>query len=306
MKGWILYKNKAEELKPELYEMHRFIDVALEKGIELRIVKPDQFDIIVTRDDRKSILLEGEVVSLPDFLLPRMGAGTTYFALAIIRHLERLGVRVFNSSQSIDTVKDKLYSQQILAERGISSPKTMFAKNPVNICLVEKYLGFPLIVKALSGSMGKGIFLSDNHTNFRDLMELIHVSNPNANIILQEFIKSSIGRDLRVLVIGGRAVACMERIAPADSFKSNYSRGGEVRKFKMTPEIEKLATETARIFGLEIAGIDLLFDGDHFKVCEANSSPGFEGIEKCCNIDVSGMIYDFIREEVEKTRVNSV
>lgn len=305
MKGWILYKNKAEELKPELYEMHRFIDVAREKGIELRIVKPDQFDIIVTRDDRKSILLEGEVVSLPDFLLPRMGAGTTYFALAIIRHLERLGVSVFNSSQSIDTVKDKLYSQQILAERGISSPRTMFAKNPVNICLVEKYLGFPLIVKALSGSMGKGIFLSDNHTNFRDLMELIHVSNPNANIILQEFIKSSIGRDLRVLVIGGRAVACMERIAPADSFKSNYSRGGEVRKFKMTPEIEKLATETARIFGLEIAGIDLLFDGDHFKVCEANSSPGFEGIEKCCNIDVAGMIYDFIRGEVEKTRVKS-
>ena len=300
MNGWILYKNTASELNPEAYEMHRFIEVARQKGIELRVVKPDQFDILVTRDDRKSILLDGEVVPLPDFLLPRMGAGTTYFALAVIRHLERLGVRVFNSSQSIDTVKDKLYSQQILAEREISSPKTMFAKNPVNICLVEKYLGFPLIVKALSGSMGKGIFLSENHTNFRDLMELIHVSNPNANIILQEFIKSSIGRDLRVLVIGGRAVACMERIAPEGSFKSNYSRGGEVRKFDMTPEIEKLATETVSIFGLEIAGIDLLFDGDHFKVCEANSSPGFEGIEKCCNINVAGMIYDFIREEVEK------
>jgi gamma-F420-2:alpha-L-glutamate ligase len=150
--------------------------------------------------------------------------------------------------------------------------------------------------------MGKGIYLSENHSNFRDLMELIHVSNPKANIILQEFIKSSVGRDLRVLVIGGRAVACMERIAPKGSFKSNYSRGGEVRKFKMTPEIEKLATETARIFGLEIAGIDLLFDGDHFKVCEANSSPGFEGIEKCCNIEVAGMIYDFIREKVKENK----
>ncbi|AKB74207.1 Coenzyme gamma-F420-2:alpha-L-glutamate ligase [Methanosarcina lacustris Z-7289] len=298
MKGWILYKSTAAELRPDLYEIHRFIEVAGEKGIELRVVKPDQFDLIVTRDDRKSILLDGEVVSLPDFLLPRMGAGTTYFALAVIRHLERLGVRVFNSSQSIDTVKDKLYSQQILAERGISSPNTMFAKNPVNIDLVEKYLGFPLIVKALSGSMGKGIFLSETHDNFRDIMELIHVTNPNANIILQEFIKSSLGRDLRVLVIGGRAVVCMERIAPAGSFKSNYSRGGAVRKFDMTPEIQQLATETARTFGLDIAGIDLLFDGDHFKVCEANSSPGFEGIEECCEVNVAGMIYDFIREKV--------
>ncbi len=89
MKGWILYKNGAAELRQELYEIHRFIEVAREKGIELRVVKPDQFDLIVTRDDRKSILLDGEVVPLPDFLLPRMGAGTTYFALAVIRHLEQ-------------------------------------------------------------------------------------------------------------------------------------------------------------------------------------------------------------------------
>ncbi len=67
-----------------------------------------------------------------------------------------------------------------------------------------------------------------------------------------------------------------------------------------SPEIEKLATETAHIFGLEIAGIYLFFDGDHLKVCEANSSPGFEGLEKCCEINVAGMIYDFIREKVEE------
>ncbi|WP_331456189.1 ATP-grasp domain-containing protein [Methanosarcina siciliae] len=74
----------------------------------------------------------------------------------------------------------------MLAERGISSPRTTFAKNPVNINMVEQYSGFPLIVKALSGSMGKGIILSEKHDNFRDLMELIHVTNSNANRILQE------------------------------------------------------------------------------------------------------------------------
>ncbi|AKB28375.1 hypothetical protein MSSIT_1656 [Methanosarcina siciliae T4/M] len=52
--------------------------------------------------------------------------------------------------------------------------------------MVEQYSGFPLIVKALSGSMGKGIILSEKHDNFRDLMELIHVTNSNANRILQE------------------------------------------------------------------------------------------------------------------------
>ncbi|HII01708.1 TPA: RimK family alpha-L-glutamate ligase [Methanosarcinaceae archaeon] len=295
MKGWILYKDSAAGLRPEAYEMHRFIEAAKERNIEIRVVKPEQFDLIVTRDDRKSILLDGEVVPLPDFLIPRMGAGTTYFALAVIRHLERLGVHVFNSSQSIETVKDKLFSQQILAERNVPFPKTMLAKYPVDVNLVEQHFGFPLIVKTLSGSQGSGVFLSETPSNFRDLMELIHATSPNANIILQEFIEDSRGKDLRVLIIGGRAVACMERVSTDESFKANFSRGGEVRKFEMTPEIEWLATDTAQIFGLDIAGIDLLFDGGHFKVCEANSSPGFEGIEKCCEADIAGLIYDFIK-----------
>ncbi len=295
MKGWILYKESQDSLKAEHYEINRFLEAAEKKGIDVKVVRPEQFELIVTRDGRNSVLLDGKVVKLPDFLLPRMGAGTTYFALAVIRHLERLGVYTVNSSNSIDTVKDKLYSQQILAEKSIPVPKTMLVKYPVDVELVKEQLGFPLVVKTVSGSQGSGVFLSENKSNFTDLMELIQETKSNINIILQEFIGCSRGRDLRVFTIGGRAVACIERSAKDDSFKANFSRGGSVREFSITPEIEWLANETAKIFGLEIAGIDLLFDGDHFKVCEANSSPGFEGIEQCCNIDIAGEIYNFIR-----------
>ena len=295
MKGWILYKHSELELKPETYEINRLLEVAKENNIEMRVLTPEQFELIVTRDDRKSILLDGETVSLPDFLLPRMGAETSYYALAIIRHMESLGVHTFNSSQSIETVKDKLYSHQILAKADIAFPKTMLAKYPINVNLVEKQFGFPLIVKTLSGSMGSGVFLSGSKSKFIDLMEIIRSTKSNVNFILQEFVKTSMGRDLRVIIIGGRAVACMERVAKEGDFKANFSRGGLVRSFEMTPEIEWLATETASVFGLEIAGIDLLFDGEHFKVCEANSSPGFEGVESCCGIDIAQEMYNFIR-----------
>ncbi|MCD4821121.1 MAG: RimK family alpha-L-glutamate ligase [Methanococcoides sp.] len=295
MKGWILYKHSELELKPETYEINRLLEVAEENNIEMKVLTPEQFELIVTRDDRKSILLDGETVPLPDFLLPRMGAETSYYALAIIRHLESLGVHTFNSSQSIETVKDKLYSHQILAKADIAFPKTMLAKHPIDVNLVEDQFGFPLVVKALSGSMGSGVFLSGSRSNFIDLMELIRSTKSNVNFILQEFVSTSMGRDLRVIIIGGRAVACMERVAKEGDFKANFSRGGMVRSFEMTPEIEWLATETANVFGLEIAGIDLLFDGEHFKVCEANSSPGFEGVESCCGIDIAQEMYNFIR-----------
>jgi len=160
---------------------------------------------------------------------------------------------------------------------------------------VEKQLGFPAVVKTILGSQGRGVFLCDTRSGFEDLMQLVSATESKANMIIQEFIKSSKGRDLRVFVIGGKVVACMERLAKEGDFKANFSRGGEVRQFKISPEIEWLATESARILGLDIAGIDLLFDGEHFKICEANSSPGFRGIESCCNISIPDEIYDFIK-----------
>lgn len=295
MEGWIIFKRVEDSTKPVLYEIGRLKEVAGKRDINLRIISPEQFDLIVTRDDRKSILVNGECAPLPQFLLPRMGAGTTYFALAVIRHLERLGVHTFNSSQSIEVVKDKLYTQQILAESDLPVPKTMLIKYPVNVGLVEKQVGFPVIVKTISGSHGSGVFLCETKPNFEALMELISATEPHVNIILQEFVQTSSGRDIRVFVIGGRVVACMERMSRDGGFKANFSRGGEVRAFKINPEIEWLATESTRILNLDIAGVDLLFDGDHFKICEANSSPGFQGIESCCEVSIPDEIYDFIK-----------
>ncbi|GJM73077.1 alpha-L-glutamate ligase [Paenibacillus macerans] len=295
MQGWIIYKSSANDVKPETYEIKRLMEEAEKQGVNVRVFTPEQFELIVTRDDRKSVMVGGEVLQLPDFVLPRMGAGTNYFALALIRHLERLGVRTFNSSQSIDTVKDKLFTLQILAEYNLPVPKTMLIRSKVDVDLVEKHLGFPVVVKTISGSQGSGVFLAETKSKFIDLLEMINAYKENATMILQEFVESSRGMDLRVLTIGGRVVAAMKRMSGNDSFKANYSRGGSVEPFEINPEIEWLALETARLLNLDIAGIDLLFDGDHYKICEANSSPGFEGLEYCCRANIAEEIYNFLR-----------
>ena len=294
MKCWILYRDKEESLRPEAFEVRRFMDVAEEMDIELQVLAPEQFDLVVTRDDRKSVLVDGQETALPDFLLPRMGASTTYFALAVIRHLERLGVQTFNTSESIEVVKDKLYSHQILAQSNLPVAKTMLAKFPVDIERIEQHLGYPVVVKTISGSQGTGIFLCEDRRSLEDLMELVNATRSNVNIILQEFIESSRGRDLRVITVGGRAVACMQRVAQDGSFKANVSRGGRAEPFDITPEIEWVSTEVSRLLGLDIAGIDLLFDGDHYRICEANSSPGFQGIESCLPVSVPHEVFSFV------------
>lgn len=150
--GWVLYKKTTNQFKEEDYEIQRLLEEAEKLAIQLLVLNPDQLDIIVTKEDRKSILVDEVPTELPDFIIPRMGSGTTYFALAVIRHLERLGVYSVNGSVSIDTVKDKLFTLQILAQSGLPIPKTILVKFPFQTSIAEDQFSFPIIVKTLSGS----------------------------------------------------------------------------------------------------------------------------------------------------------
>lgn len=293
MRGWILYSRKMDELQGSDYGVNRLREAALQKKIELTVHKPEEFDLIVTRGDQKSILLNGKETELPDFVIPRLGSNTNYFTLAILRQMERLGVYVCNSASTIEMVKDKLHMHQILAHNNLPTPKTMLVRFPADVTMVEREIGFPLVVKNITGTEGKGIYLIESREKFVDLMELIYANNKNANIILQEFVQSSYGQDLRVFVVGGRVIGCMRRYSET-SFKANYSRGGKADAYTMTPEIEWLAAETARLVDLDVAGIDLLFYGNEFKVCEANSAPGFKGLETVLGRVVAEQILDYI------------
>ena len=205
MTGWILYKRKIDDS----YETQRLVEEFEKQDIKVRVVNPQDVDIYVDRDDRKSIRVGGKARALPDFVIPRTGSGTTYFIKAIIRHLERLGVILINGSESIDAVKDKLYSQQILGQSNLPVPKTLLVKHPIDVEFVEKSLNYPIIVKTLSGSFGAGVFLVEDRKQLRQLMRMAEITKPSYNIIIQEFIEDSYGKDLRVFVLNGKVVGCM-------------------------------------------------------------------------------------------------
>ena len=291
MNGWILYKNPIEES----WETQKLVEEFEKQDVKIRVVNPNDVDIFVDRDDRKSIIVGCKPRWLPDFVIPRTGSGTTYFIKAIIRHLERLGVTLINGSNAIDTVKDKLYTQQILAESNLPVPKTLLLKHPINLDWVEKHLTFPVIIKTLSGSFGAGVFLAENKKQLKQLVKMAEITNEGYDIILQEFIEDSYGKDLRVLVINGKVIGCMMRQAVDDDFRANITRGGEGIPYQITEDIEWLGGESARLLGLDIAGVDLLFSNGSYKICEVNSSPGFEGMDKFTHTNIAEDIVHYVK-----------
>ncbi len=293
MNIWILAKSD----KFDNYENTRFQEVAQRMGINLTMIAPEDCEIIATQEGRKSIFVQGQAVDkLPDCLIPRTGSGTAYFASAVIRHLEHLGVFVLNTSESIRLAKDKLATVQTLSVNNLPIPNTILAKFSLDLDLIDQQFSYPVILKKVSGSEGKGIVMCENRAQLQDIAELVKSSG---NVIIQECITESLGKDIRVFVVGGRVIGTMLRTARDGTFKANYSAGGSVSLFETTPEIEWLAVESARLMGLEIAGVDLLFDRKSYRICEVNSAPYFDGFEAATGINVAQEVFNFIRVRLD-------
>jgi len=291
MKLWML----GNRFTTETYERERFVEEATKYGIDFNLVFADEIDLIVSRDDRKSIRYRNDIVPLPDVLLARTGSGTGYFNLSVLRQFERLNVLTLPNSQAIEASKDKLYANQILAQAGLPIPKTLLTRFPCKAELVEKQVGFPCVLKVITGSHGAGVYLCRTPKEFEDLTELISSLDSKTSMIIQEYISHSEGRDLRVIVIGGRVVGAMQRTSTDGSFKANISRGGEGAPHEVDDEMEMLAIQVAKVLDLDIAGVDLLFHPDGYKICEANSSPGFKGFEKALGINIPEKVFAYAK-----------
>lgn len=298
MKGWVLYKRCKNELTDFDHGVNHLLSAAETMGIELEVLRPDQFDLISALPG--AIRLNGQMAQLPDFVIPRIGADTPVFALALIRQLELEGVYSANSALAIERVKDKLSVNQLLAANGLPVPKTMMLQFPPPVDWIEQEIGFPLVMKTITGARGIGVHLCDSLNSFTDILGLFQNTQP-PQLLVQQMIASSYGRDLRVLVLGGQTIGCMLRKAK-NSFKANYSLGGDVELFPITPEIERLALAATELVGLEFCGIDLLFGEHGLVICEANSSPGFKGMELAIGGNIAEKILQYIVTQVASRR----
>jgi len=292
---WILHYASGIDA----YENQRLLACLEKNGMRGRVLEPKYFDIIVSRSSAKSIRYKGEKIELPDLVLSRTGAGTNYFTRSVMRQIEKFGIPVINDADSISRVSDKLLTSQLLVKENLPIPKTILVNGDVDVELIEKEIGFPCVVKANSGSKGKTVHLCQTKKDFTSLMSLLSSISLKKTMIIQEFVDAQPGTDLRVWVIGGKSVVAMKRMGVEGDFRANISQGGTAELFEITEEVDYLARETARVLGLQIAGVDLLFDKDGYKICEANSSPGFEGMDQYCGQDMAQRIVDFIKLKIQ-------
>jgi ribosomal protein S6--L-glutamate ligase/gamma-F420-2:alpha-L-glutamate ligase len=219
--------------------------------------------------------------------------------------LESVGIRLFNSANSVETCDDKMRTFLALNGSGLKFPATSAAPlcytkgakvNVKFLQLVVEKLGFPVVVKKSYGSFGEGVKLAEN---FEKLQEIAQewLYQPH---FFQEYIAESKGRDLRVIVIGGKAIGCMERRAQGDEFRSNVELGGVGVAVELPEAYKEAAERAATVLGLDYCGVDLLETSNGPVLCEVNSNAFFEGFEKATGLNVAKAYAEHIVKEMQK------
>ena len=233
--------------------------------------------------------------------VPRIGASVTAIGLSVVRHLEAMGIPVINSAAAIARSRDKLAGLQQLAAAGVRIPRTVLARGGGDVRdLVSQVGGLPAILKLTQGTQGVGVMIAHSAAEVESILGTLW--DLGQEILLQEFVAESRGRDVRALVVGDRVVGAMRREAPRGEFRSNLHRGGFGTAIQLPPEYAETAVRAAKVIGLEVAGVDLLESNEGPKIVELNSSPGFEGLERATGLDIAGEIVGFAAQVAEGAR----
>lgn len=214
-------------------------------------------------------------------------------------NLELCGFRVFNPSECIRICDDKWLTHLALRRSRVPTIDTVscpltYSDYPDAGFLEDASgrLGFPLVVKDNYGSFGMQVRLARDPVSLREMF-----SGPYAPRIIQRYIECG-GSDVRVEVVGGSAIAAMERHAAPGEFRSNATLGGTIRGRPPTAEEAELAIAACEAVGADFAGIDIIRSDEGDVVCEVNSSAHLRNLLDCTGIDGSEAILLHIGEVI--------
>jgi ribosomal protein S6--L-glutamate ligase len=281
---------------PKLHSTRRLVAAARGLGHSPRVLDTLRCNMVLGRD-RPSILYRGEEIAATavHVVIPRIGASITGYGLSVVNQFDLMGVPVLNNAIPIQRSRDKLRALQLLSRFGIDIPRTVMCRYRDEVeGAVERVGGLPCIIKLIQGSQGVGVMIANTPAEVEGMLDTLWTLGQE--ILLQELVAESRGKDVRALVIGDRVVAAMRRTARAGDFRSNIHRGGVAEAIALEREYAEAAVKAARVMGLEVAGVDMLEARTGPKIMEVNSSPGFEGLEAATGTDIATL---YVQHAVE-------
>lgn len=225
--------------------------------------------IEICTDGELSITCLGEKIEKPDYFWPLLGSANSS---VVENMLLEAGVESILNMKELQVARSKIATYQRFAKHGIRVPETMVFFKDVNPQELVKRFGFPFVVKPDQGFGGMGVELIHNEQELLAYMEMLTYDQA---YMAQEYIATSKGRDIRVVILRGKYYFSMERCtSDPEEFRSNVHVGGTTKVKTLTEEEIAFCERVASVFDLPILGLDLMIGDGEYVLAEVNAFPG--------------------------------
>jgi len=216
------------------------------------------------------------------------------FRMDILHRLQARGVTVLNPPRAVEICVDKYLASARLEAAGLRVPPTIVCQHADAALEAFAQLGGDVVVKPIFGSEGRGMVrVADPDLAWRTFRTL---ERTQTVLYLQKYINHP-GWDLRVFVMGGKALAAMRRYSRG-GWRTNVAQGGRAETVRPTPEETELALRAAAAVGTPVAGVDLLpGPAGEWYVLEVNAVPGWRALAPVTGVDVAAALLRFLADE---------
>ena len=295
MEAWLIYYKENGQ------HNQKYIQFYIEEGIKLGIV----FKLIIVeklefglKNNQLFITYQGNTIVSPDFVISR----AIYPLLS--KHLEMMGIKVFNNSFVAEICNDKARTYQYLSKTGITMVDTSFyTNNLAREVLNNLHPDKSHVIKAVDGHGGSQVFLYNKASQEKDYnshnLEEIVGGIGKSDIVIQPVVGHS-HQDLRVYVIGREVIGAVLRTAK-EGFKSNFSLGGEVQFYYLSEDEKIVIDKIISQFDFGLVGIDFIIgDSGQLIFNEIEDVVGSRMLYKTSDINIVERYLQYIMKKLTK------
>lgn len=298
LNGWVISDKKQGDGYLTGDDLKKLGSIPL----KLEFINLHDIALEIDSDKTDEMYVAGAYRPLPDFALCIFETEVGFLHFGLLRQLEMLGVFCLHKAENIDGSLNKLHSYQKLLKAGIPVAKTVVLNSNTDLGWLVERLGLPMVLKVPDGSKGEGVCLVHSAAELKNITEL-YCGTSQKNLLAQEFVATSRGRDVRITLCDDELVfGVLRDNSKGDDFRSNISVGGDGIYWEPDPQALELAKDVMRVMNMKLCGVDLLFGKHGYIVGEINSMPGCLHITHAGKTNLERLLVAIYKAVVKNTR----
>ena len=262
---WMYQNGGGDKIEKKLVKKLKDRGIKSITGLNLR-------DAVVKNS---KIMIDKVILNDLDLFFSYNAGEQTQYQVYLYKTLNKV-IPCINSYEAFELTEDKFQTTFMLKLHNVPTTNFRLCHRDDEKHLREFIKKWKkMVYKPVDGWGGVGLTKIENEATLDVLMPFLNQADLRF-LYLEKFINYD-NTDFRVDIVDGEFISCYGRKATKGDWRTNITSGGSIFLREADDKLIKLAKKAAKVTGLDIAGVDIIYDREReeYVVLEVNGIPAF-------------------------------